>query len=88
MGEWRALKFIGESGVIVFPMCGNFEDEFHILGGCENLESWRNQILPEEFLNSGRGSLACCELMVNPDNWLKVGRFLDKVRKIRTLLFD
>ena len=58
------------------------------IAGCENLESWRNHMLPESFLNSGRGSLACWEMMVNPDNWLKVGTFLDKVRKIRTLLFD
>ena len=45
-------------------------------------------MLPELFLNTGRGSLACWKLMVIPDNWLKVGRFLDKVRKIRTLFFD
>ena len=88
MGAWRAFKFTDDSGVIVCPMGGNFNDEFHILGGgCGNLECWRNQILPESFLNSGRGSLACWELMVNPDNWLNVGRFLDKVRKIRTLFF-
>ena len=88
LGAWRALKFTDDSGMRVCPMCGNFEDEFHILGGCENLESLRNQMLPESFLNSGRGSFAFWELMVNKDNWLKVGRFLDKVRKIRTLLFD
>ena len=88
LGAWRALKFTDVSGVRVCSICGNFEDEFHILGGCENLEWWRNQTLPESFLNSGRGSLACWELMVNPDNWLNIGIFLGNVRKIRTLLFD
>ena len=38
LGAWRALKFTDDSGVRICPMCGNFEDEFHILGGCENLE--------------------------------------------------
>ena len=66
----------------------SLEVEFHILVSCENLECWRNQILPEWLLNSGRGNLACWVLMVNPDNWLNVRRFLDKVRKIQTLLFD
>ena len=74
MGAWRAWKFTDDSGVRVCPMCGNFEDEFHILRGSENLESWRNQMFPESFLHSRRGGLACWELMVNPDNWLKLHR--------------
>ena len=32
--------------------------------------------------------MTCWELMVNPDNWLNVGWFLDKVWNIRILLFD
>ena len=88
LGAWRALKFTDDSGVWVCPMCRNFEDEFHILGSCKNLECWRNSILPESFLNSERGNLECRKLMVNPDDWLNEGRFLDKVRIIRTLLFD
>ena len=31
LGAWRALKFTDGSGVTLCPMCGNFEDEFHIL---------------------------------------------------------
>ena len=77
LGAWRALKFTDDSEVRVCSMCGNFEDEFHILRGCENLECWRNNILPESFLNSGRGNLACWELMVIPDNWLNIGTVLD-----------
>ena len=33
LGAWRALKVTDDSGMRVCPMCGNFEDEFHILGG-------------------------------------------------------
>ena len=29
----RTLKYIDDCGVRLCPMCGNFEDEFHILGG-------------------------------------------------------
>ena len=43
-GAWRALKFTDDSGVRVCPMCGNFEGKFHIQGGYENLECWRNEI--------------------------------------------
>ena len=85
LGAWRALKFTDGSGMRVCPMCGNFENEFHILGGLWKFRNLEESYVARSFLNSGRGSLACWELMVNPDNWLKVGTFLDKLRKIRTL---
>ncbi|KAJ9591704.1 hypothetical protein L9F63_001732 [Diploptera punctata] len=86
LGAWKFVNISDDHDMRICPMCGNFEDEIHILGKCNDLEYWRRQLLPERFLNSNRERLACYELLVNPENWINLGKFLDKTRKIRTTL--
>ena len=90
VGEWKSLKVTDDSGVRVYPMRRNSEDRFHILCGCEHLESWRDRILPESFLISGRGGLACWELIESSKYLTKCthisGRKVDNPKLVKLVL--
>ena len=55
LGVWRALKLTDDSGVRVCPMCGNFEVEFHILGGLRKFRKLEDSDVARIVFKFGKG---------------------------------
>ena len=59
---WMVHHLRNESGIRLCPLCNEQNNWQHIVANCPETERLRWQLLPERFLMSDRGMLACWDL--------------------------
>ena len=72
-----------ESGIRLCPLWNEQDSWEHIVAKCPETEGLKWQLLPERFLRSERGRLACWDLIWRYESGNGICKYLVKVRKIR-----
>lgn len=83
LGGWMAHNLTNEEGIKLCPLCDDHENWQHIIAFCRETEQLRLQMLPERFLRSDRGRVACWDLLGRIESESKTCKFLGTVRKLR-----
>ena len=71
-----------ESAIRLCPLSKEQGSWEHILANCPETERLRWQLLPERFLMSERGRLACRDLIWKYESGNGICKYLVKVRKV------
>ena len=83
LGGWMAHHLRNESGNRLCPLCNEQDSWEHIVADCPETELLRWQLLPNRFLMSERGRLACWDLIMGYESGNGICKYLVKVRKVR-----
>ena len=83
LGGWMAHHLRNESDIRLCPLCNEQDSWEHIVANCPETELLRWQLLPERFLRSECGRLACWDLIWGYESGNGICKYLVKVRKIR-----
>ena len=73
-----------DEGDRLCPLCEKLEDWMHILAKCTVTEYLRVSYFNSEFLNSRRDVITCLLLVADEGQGKNLGRFLQKIRSLRT----